>query len=824
MLKSKTVAKEIEKQLNKNTKDEKFRVVYEVGSYKGTDINCVLKQGKGVIKPIANYTNVNMPYTLEVIMPVQCGEDRIDNVVDIVNEFIMAWNGKVKSIDNGKAVFLINPLEIGGYDSRATVGQSVIIKLDFNVEYSTSVGTKYEMALITTPFEYGTQNVRKFKDFEEKDTWVKTHIQNTNAPFYEILAPNLNSLVITQQRYLNPRGVDVNELLMHNYAVIKETKWNDDVKYYFYYVTGSNVDQYNLISLDLTMDTIATFYNDIEFGDCVIDRYHINRWKENTDNTVSFDGSDKSDLFETDGIDLPKRLTKRTKLSIIHTSGSTKREKINEWLNNNVEYWVYIFIDKNQKYKVTGTQGTATETPLNASQLTYRKTGENVSEDYGVLVYPVMKTNNDIIVKVGTIEYTLNYQGLDYFKSFNNEASYFYGIKYSLICPIDFDVYTSQVTYNIISDNLVIEDTYTTDNKYSGAFVYYHPVRTTGNTDWTGQTIVSTHYGLIMGCSQNVTDYETEDYSLDILTSFSKDEITKSDRNPKFNPKLLSGNYRSLKIVTSSGGDEFIYDVQKINNNKMRFLYTEPIQSEITRYYYRLKAPSGLYIEDNNSNYLGLVGSADNSRIYTNTAYAQFLANNKNFYMQNATNRNSELAFSLGQGLFGSVMSGMQGAFLSGGNPAGAIVGSGTSMVQTTAGAIKSYTTSKRNEHYTIDNLKSSPSLLSNASGNVIFNNFVTEMGLYVEEHEALESEIKDADDDMFMNGYTFGRVDNIKNVDNLRHYFNFIQAIIQDIKGNISTPIREDIRQRFANGVRFWNEDNIQYEKENYERWLNNE
>ena len=97
-------------------------------------------------------------------------------------------------------------------------------------------------------------------------------------------------------------------------------------------------------------------------------------------------------------------------------------------------------------------------------------------------------------------------------------------------------------------------------------------------------------------------------------------------------------------------------------------------------------------------------------------------------------------------------------------------------------------------------------------------------MGLYVEEHEALENEIKDSDDDMYMNGYTFGRVDNIKNIDNIRHYFNFIQATIEDIKGNMSTPIREDIRQRFANGVRFWNDDEIQYEKENYERWLNNE
>ena len=258
MLKSKSVAKLIQDTLNMND-SEKFRVVYEVGGYKGADINCILKQGKGTIRPILNYTNVNTPFTLETIVPTGCGEDRIDGIVDIVNGVIGELNGKVKNIDSGKAVFLFSPLEIGQYDTRATAGQSVIMKLDFVVEYSSKSGTKYEMALITNEFDAGTQNTRYHEDRESQIKWFNDRIKDED--WCEILTPNINSLVITQQRYLKKTDTDLNDLLNKNYAVIRETKSNNEVKQYYYYITGSNVDQYNQLLLDLKMDTLQTYYN-----------------------------------------------------------------------------------------------------------------------------------------------------------------------------------------------------------------------------------------------------------------------------------------------------------------------------------------------------------------------------------------------------------------------------------------------------------------------------------------------------------------------------------------------------------------------------------
>lgn len=112
---------------------------------------------------------------------------------------------------------------------------------------------------------------------------------------------------------------------------------------------------------------------------------------------------------------------------------------------------------------------------------------------------------------------------------------------------------------------------------------------------------------------------------------------------------------------------------------------------------------------------------------------------------------------------------------------------------------------------------------MKNANGNVILNLFATELGLYVEEYSALYGDLKTANDFMDLYGFTFGAVANVKDYANIRKYHNFIKAQLQSINGNLSNTARNDLRTRFANGVRFWNSDTISYQYENYENWLDN-
>lgn len=307
---------------------------------------------------------------------------------------------------------------------------------------------------------------------------------------------------------------------------------------------------------------------------------------------------------------------------------------------------------------------------------------------------------------------------------------------------------------------------------------------------------------LIFGSVQKEKELFSYDYFMTELNSVAKSEIiAPQSPNLAYNPKLNGQNFKEL-VITAANGDTFAYDIQKINSNDILFMYSEPIQPEITRYYMRLK-PTGLYLEGTEENYTGLVGSTDNGLAFTNDAYAAFIANNKNFFMQS----NLKIGFGAVKSTAGVISQAASG------NVAGA-VGSGLSAGLDIAQSLI-------DRSMTIDNMKNAPDQLKNANGNVIFNMFATDLGLYVEKYSALEGDLKTANDFMNLYGFTFNSIANVKDYAHIRKYHNYVKAQLQGITGNISNTARDDLRQRFAQGVRFWNQDEISYEYENYELWL---
>ena len=82
--------------------------------------------------------------------------------------------------------------------------------------------------------------------------------------------------------------------------------------------------------------------------------------------------------------------------------------------------------------------------------------------------------------------------------------------------------------------------------------------------------------------------------------------------------------------------------------------------------------------------------------------------------------------------------------------------------------------------------------------------------------------------DVMFKNGFTVNRIGNVKDYLNIRKYFNYVRARLENITSTLqlNNNVREKFKMIFANGVRFWNitDKMFEYKKENYERWLENE
>ncbi len=674
----------------------------------------------------------------------------------------------------------------------------------------------YQLGLLDFPFDLHGEDTRYFNSEEEQQEYFENKIRNGDTPFMPIEAPNLDSLFITSQVYQenSPLVNGQFNISNKNYAVIKVTYTGiKNPRYFYYFITKSKICTEGKVLLDLQLDTVQTFFfdPDISFSDCLIERAHLNRFEPATESGgdyIRFISDPASKIFNAEeGMNFPKRLVSREKLNIKFTGNSV----VDDWLNENIAYWVYIFIDPTKDYKVLRIpSGTSDENSFVNGSEGKVKLPLGLNGAASVFCYPIYKTvikddtNYDEathVIKIlssdesggNTAGFIPSEWGRKGFELNNNQSASYYQIKLSIIPPFD-----SGEGMSVQGTNLIMEAT-------TGSGTYLDTACTLDNGEraiYVTQGIYDNKWGLFFGSNQTKKELETSDYSLIENTNLYKPNVIKAQApNLTYNPKLNSQNFKEL-IITAANGDEFTYDIQKISAYEASFLYSEPIQPEITRYYMRLN-PTGLYLEGTEENYTGLVGSTDNGLAFTTDQYAAFLANNKNFFMQS----NLKIGIGAVKSTAGVISQAASGKI------AGA-VGSGLSAGLDIAQSLI-------DRSMTIDNMRSAPDQMKNANGNVLFNMFATDLGLYVEKYSALDGDLKTANDFINLYGFSFDSIANVKDYVHIRKYHNYVKAQLQGITGNISNTARDDLRQRFANGIRFWNQDEITYQYENYELWL---
>ena len=647
----------------------------------------------------------------------------------------------------------------------------------------------YQIALTNVDFDNSYENCIRFDSRAQQEAYFKVNTLFADAPVVNLDFGTLLNSRVTIRRDLIPT-----KLMGYNYLIVKDTSTDRDLDYLYYFVKDIYYDSSNQAIFDIELDVINTYLLDVNFSDCFIEKAHLNRFIDNGDDTVSFDGTPDSKLFETEDIaDLPKLLTKRTKIDLKFTD----KDDVDNWLNTHVAYWVYIFLDKNQKYHVTkmgDTNNTRTEIYLPTTEYL------NYICDYDFICYPVMKSGSLMIRYNNSINYTVGATGLTFFEDANaGVKSHYYSIKFSLVPPF----WYLNDKYSIVGNTLQINLSGTSDEKaiFGGTSVL--ATYSTSTPQNSGRAILS-------GTYEPKKSIESFEITTDNKYTFNKSEIIDADKDIKFNPKLLNEKMKELKLVTQ--GESFNYDNQKINSNKLKFLYTEPIQSEITKFYFRLKAPTGLYVDDTDNNFMGVVGNVDNSQAIANDQYSNFLANNKNFWLQSNIKITERSAGGLIGGLVGGAVVGNIPGMIAGG-----ITGIGGGLVSGITGAI--------DRNLTIDNMRNAPSMMKNANGNAIFNMQVNDLALYMEEYDALSNEKEMVNDVMFKNGFTVNRIGQINDYLNIRKYFNYIRARLENITSTLqlNNNVREKFKMIFANGVRFWNitDRMFEYKKENYENWL---
>ena len=680
----------------------------------------------------------------------------------------------------------------------------------------------FKIALINVPYDNDYRNNIRFDNRAQQESAF-----NIPSIFNAAISVNLaagNLLTPTVYHKVTEEH-SINDLLSYNYCVIENNQLNTTLKYLYYFIVNSALDSANQVKLELEMDLIQTYYIDLEFGNSFIKKAHLNRFIENGGTSITFDSGVNSKLFVREDIKgLAKRPVRRKRLSQRFNLADTPSENLSEILDSIIYCWVYAYCyPKDDGYKVyrkyDDSDGYNIK-PKTGVALSNRLESD-YTNPYFVVCYPIYKdsfTSKLFYEPTGIANYsnvTPDVSGLNKFIDNNGGGSNIISIKLSMLPPFKIDEYVYGVDWIMEGSNVKLirtSDVSPTRYKDNLAFLLTSNQYGDGGGGVTGVILVSNQIAELISTYTQDIDISESVSGYGIQTVFNKNEIIGDDYNIKYNPKLLSYDFKYLSLTNDI--NNFEYDILKLgNDNKIITCgYSEILSPDITRGFARILIKGGVYNSEFNNNYRGLTFTQDNSQPFSINNLDAFLAQNKNFYLQRGINVGRQILNTAAYAA-GDIAQGKLGQ--AAGHVANTLINAPIDVIQS---------------ELTLDNMKSAPELVENINGNGLLNLAVNGLSLYLDLYSALPSEIKIAADIMNANGYNYNQLDNIKNVDNIRKYFNYIMADVETINApiNISNKIHNKIRDIFGNGIRLWNwvdgktfETLFDYTKENYEKWL---
>lgn len=596
-----------------------------------------------------------------------------------------------------------------------------------------------------------------------------------------------------------------------NYAIVEF-----DNNYYFYFVERIvHISSKKCYNLTLTLDIIQTYYIDLTFDKCLINRAHLPRF-EKILNRAYYLYNKNSHLYKPENIDFEKQYISR-KINLypnpymVDTGNKTSTDdEITDWLIDNVACWVYYFIKPFNKtaYYATksGTTNILTQVDLSKSNETYFT--KSLENNMLVLCAPIYKSDNHICVRVSNGSEThlnpLNVNTINKFIDLNDLSANIVTRKYSRRSPFllhcnsqgDLNLKLSLETGSTGQKRLVLFSNNTTTELSRINILYpqvanaprFLPCLNIDDLELKPQV-----------CYHENTIAETPKYLSTFSTWIESVRIGNYETN-YITVDYLKNNYIEPKetifgkdLNITDGINNYSITLAEFNTINFTLDYYENLSPDICRYNIFLKPTSdntdSIY-HNKQGLYNGFSSSLDLSIPFNVEQLETFLANNKNFYLQSAIR---------------NVTKGVSGM----NNPKTAI-----------AGVLVGVT----NDLLTLDNLSHAPDTVINngndSSGLVDYNNLL----LRLEYRQILPTNMQTFSYYLYRYGYSFYEYGNLKQYDNIRKYFNYIKADIDCVQlpnGNVSTVIYKELKKIFSNGITLWNhtDKDFDYTVNNYER-----
>ena len=136
-------------------------------------------------------------------------------------------------------------------------------------------------------------------------------------------------------------------------------------------------------------------------------------------------------------------------------------------------------------------------------------------------------------------------------------------------------------------------------------------------------------------------------------------------------------------------------------------------------------------------------------------------------------------------------------------------------------------TAESMNYNLNIDNMRNSPQQLQSMNSDAVLISYIDEFGILIEMQEPIDFEKQSIIDYFKIFGYTYNKINKVKQFIKTRKYYNYLQANIFEIDGHIAEQLKDLIKSTLSKGIRFWHKDNftgeINFDLNNIERSISN-
>ena len=645
------------------------------------------------------------------------------------------------------------------------------------------MATNYAYALTYVNFDIDNKDVIYFKNKAEKESYF-----NLSSLFSgELKYINFEKKNLLETRFIVDSSNDniIKNEYSKNYLIIKEISTSS---YYFYFIISTRYDNKSHLELYCKLDTMTTL-RDLIMPRGIIKRATFREFEKDGTYAVYDRGAYTHILTIDDSYKGEKFLqAQKTIYPHIYTH---KQSVLDTWLENNVEAWQYVFIDKNHTYKYSKDGSTAN----------YRNPSSFVSNgvynDYGVLAFPIYKTSNKIIIKYRDTTDSNNPKtyyfdtGISafnvYFRGANNDSTYIYAMKLSKQPPIN--VIDNDSTMQIIpsitdNGNLLLDfgDGGAVDlSAYIQAFtrMFTTDLDTITANTFSGWFMFEYEYQTSKRYTCDLSSFIDDYINTKMLISTYKNSSKNID---KF-PNVICN--KNVEVRITYNGEIFSIHPSRLDTSQAILELKEAIAPDITKLYVNWK-PTNSYLDKYANSYTltGFIFNDDTSIPVGNSYMAEFLANNKNFYMQRYINT----AINSGtKGAKGFATGGWGGLALS-------VINSGLDVA---------------NLLWEEDNLEERKSSLRMANGSALFNNLIKDYGCKCEIWMMTLEELSNIAE--YYNKYGESSTQNgfLLDVLEKHKYFDYVEMDVTDIVltglDGITQEIKQDIINKLKRGVRFW-------------------